>query len=208
MSDPSEAKRGQCHPAGTQQPSGVMASRHGGHRGRRPDHDDIGIARELVRASSASCLYRRGSKRGNPWESPALSKLPVERPVAPPGRSWLLNAETAGTRGRARVAKEPRKGVRQSHRPIVAKARSHPTLRSDESAAGLSQPGGASARGAAVPGSQGTNSIRGTWSSEGAAGCHLRTVVEAAGTPSPSPRSRLRAASPQSDFVLSAGGEV
>src|SRR5262245_30178634 len=35
----------------------------GGHRGRRPDHADTGIARELVRASSASCLNKRGAVR-------------------------------------------------------------------------------------------------------------------------------------------------
>jgi hypothetical protein len=32
------------------------ARQGGGHRGRRPDHADTGITRELVRASSASCL--------------------------------------------------------------------------------------------------------------------------------------------------------
>ena len=101
MPDPSEANSGQCDPPGTQKPPGATASRRGGHRGRRPDHDDTGIARELVRASSASCLHRRGSGRGNPWESTAISKLPLERPAAPPGRSWSLNAETTGTRGRA-----------------------------------------------------------------------------------------------------------
>ena len=58
MPDPSEANGGQFHPAGTQQPHGVRASRGGGHRGRRPDHDDTGIARELVRASLASCLNK------------------------------------------------------------------------------------------------------------------------------------------------------
>ena len=46
MPDPSEANSGQFHPAGTQQSYGVMASRHDDHRGRRPDHDDTGIARE------------------------------------------------------------------------------------------------------------------------------------------------------------------
>jgi hypothetical protein len=34
----------------------VQARQGGGHRGRRPDHVDTGITRELVRASSASCL--------------------------------------------------------------------------------------------------------------------------------------------------------
>ena len=34
----------------------LWARQGGGHRGRRPDHADQGITRELVRASSASCL--------------------------------------------------------------------------------------------------------------------------------------------------------
>jgi hypothetical protein len=34
----------------------LVARPGGGHRGRRPDHGDTGITRELVRASSASCL--------------------------------------------------------------------------------------------------------------------------------------------------------
>ena len=66
-------------------------------------------------------------------------------------------------------------------------ARTVPTLRSDEHAAGPSRPGGASARGTGVPGSQGTNSVRGTWSSEGEAGRHLRSTTGAAGTSSPEP---------------------
>jgi hypothetical protein len=59
-----------------------MARQGGGHRGRRPDHADTGIARELVRASSASCLEiadqcRAGSSAGSPprdqsspWKGP------------------------------------------------------------------------------------------------------------------------------------------
>ena len=66
-------------------------------------------------------------------------------------------------------------------------ARTTLTLSSDEHAAGLSQPGGASARGAVVPGNQGTNSVRGTWGSEGEAGRHLRSATEEAGTSSPEP---------------------
>ena len=65
--------------------------------------------------------------------------------------------------------------------------RAIPTLRSDEMAAGPSRPGGASARGTGVSGSQGTNSVRGTWSSEGEAGRHLRSSAEEAGTSSPEP---------------------
>ena len=36
--------------------SSLWARQGGGHRGRRPDHADQGRTRELVRASSASCL--------------------------------------------------------------------------------------------------------------------------------------------------------
>ena len=41
----------------------LVAREGGGHRGPRPDHADTGIARELVRASSASCLDIRGPVR-------------------------------------------------------------------------------------------------------------------------------------------------
>jgi hypothetical protein len=75
----------------------------GGHRGRRPDHVDTGIARELVRASSASCLEiaeqcRAACSVGSP---PRDQSSPRERPVAPPGRSIHQNAGTTGTEGRA-----------------------------------------------------------------------------------------------------------
>lgn len=67
-----------------------------------------------------------------------------------------------------------------------------------EHAAGQRQPGGTGAREARRPGSQGTNAVRGTWGSEGAAGRHLRTKAGQAGTtpagpgtPSPVP-IRLR----------------
>jgi group II intron reverse transcriptase/maturase len=66
-------------------------------------------------------------------------------------------------------------------------ARTTLTQSSEEQAAGLSRPGGASARGAVGPGNQGTNSVRGTWSSEGEAGRHPRSAAEAAGTSSPEP---------------------
>ena len=59
--------------------SSLWARPGGGHRGRRPDHADTGIARELVRASSASCLCRRGTKRQTPWESTAIPKLPPRK---------------------------------------------------------------------------------------------------------------------------------
>ena len=81
----------------------LMARQGGGHRGRRPDHVDTGITRELVRASSASCLATRGAvqSQGLCGESTARSKLPLERPAAPPGRFSNQNAGTTGTEGRA-----------------------------------------------------------------------------------------------------------
>ena len=81
----------------------LRAREGGGHRGRRPDHADRGIARELVRASSASCLEYRGSVQGRVLcgESTARPKLPLERPAAPPGRSIHQNAGTTGTEGQA-----------------------------------------------------------------------------------------------------------
>ncbi len=65
--------------------------RHGGgHRGRRPDHADQGITRELGRASSASCPQRRGSMRSKHFVGVHRDiKAPAtERPAAPPGRSF------------------------------------------------------------------------------------------------------------------------
>jgi hypothetical protein len=65
-----------------------LAARQGrGHRGRRPDHAGKGIARGLVRASSASCLYKRGAvqSHGLGGESTARSKLPRKGP--PPRRA-------------------------------------------------------------------------------------------------------------------------
>jgi hypothetical protein len=81
----------------------LVAREGGGHRGPRPGHADTGIARELVRASSASCLDIRGSvqSQGLCGESTARSKLPLERPVAPSGRSIHQNAGTTGTEGQA-----------------------------------------------------------------------------------------------------------
>jgi RNA-directed DNA polymerase len=66
-------------------------------------------------------------------------------------------------------------------------ARTLPTLKPDAVTAGPSRPGGTSGRGTSMPGSQGTNSVRGTWSSEGEAGRHVRSAAEAAGTSSPEP---------------------
>jgi hypothetical protein len=114
MPDLSEANSGQCDPPGTQQPPGNMASRCGGHRGRRPDHDDTGIARELARASSASCLYRRGTKRGNPGESTATSKLPTGKARRSAGSILAIKRGDDRYEGTSWIAEEPRKSVRQS----------------------------------------------------------------------------------------------
>jgi RNA-directed DNA polymerase len=55
-------------------------------------------------------------------------------------------------------------------------------------ASGHRQPGEPCAREAAVPGSQGTTSVHGTWCSAGDAGRHLRTTAgQGPGTPSPVP---------------------
>ena len=70
------------------------------------------------------------------------------------------------------------------------------TSSATEQPLGQSQPGQTDASEAGVLGSQGTNSVRGTWSSEGEAGRHLRTKAGHAGTlpagpgtPSPVPIS-------------------
>lgn len=108
-----DANRGQLCAAGTQQPLGAMASRWGGHRGRRPDHDDQGIAWELVRASSASCLARRGSMRGTPVGVHRVTKAPWKG-------SPLRRDDPVDKRGDDRyegtswIAKEPQTSVRQS----------------------------------------------------------------------------------------------
>jgi RNA-directed DNA polymerase len=69
-----------------------------------------------------------------------------------------------------------------------------PTTNAPENASGHRQPGETCAREAEVPVSQGTNSVHGTWCSEGEAGRHLRTKAGQAGTtpaglgtPSPMP---------------------
>ncbi len=58
----------------------------GGHRGRRPGHVDKGITRELGRASSASCLHRRGSMPRPLGGSPPRNQSSRPR-KGPPGRS-------------------------------------------------------------------------------------------------------------------------
>jgi hypothetical protein len=66
-----------------------------------------------VRASSASCLDIRGSVQGRMLcgESTARSKLPLERPAAPPGRSMHQNAGTTGTEGQAGTRRTSRRAL-------------------------------------------------------------------------------------------------
>ena len=83
-------------------------------------------------------------------------------------------------------------GVRQSSRSIGAMAATLLTANAYANTSGHRQPGETCVREAARPGSQGTNSVRGTWCSEGEAGRHLRTKAGyGPGTPSPAP-VRLR----------------
>ena len=57
-----------------------------------------------------------------------------------------------------------------------------PITRANEQLFGPCQPGETCAQEAVLPRSQGTNSVRGTWCSEGEAGRHLRTQAGPAGT--------------------------
>ncbi len=81
----------------------LWARQGGGHRGRRPDHAEKGIPRELVRASSASCLYiadqcRDKSSAGSPpRDQSSPRKGPPLRRVDPS----IQNAGTTGTEGQA-----------------------------------------------------------------------------------------------------------
>ena len=72
-----------------------------------------------------------------------------------------------------------------------------PPTGANEQAPGHRPPQETYAREAAMPGSQGTTAVRGTWGSAGEAGRHLRTKAGHAGdtpvgrgTPSPMPRSQ------------------
>jgi hypothetical protein len=81
----------------------LWARQGGGHRGRRPDHADQGITRELVRASSASCLYiadqcgAKCSAGSPPRDQSSPRKGPPLRRVDPSTQ----NAGTTGTEGQA-----------------------------------------------------------------------------------------------------------
>ena len=81
-----------------------LSARQGrGHRGRRPDHADKGITPGTRERLISLLSIHRGSVRSHVLcgESTARSKLPQERPAAPPGRSIEQNAGTTGTEGQA-----------------------------------------------------------------------------------------------------------
>jgi hypothetical protein len=67
---------------------GDRASRGRDHRGLRPEHVDIRMARGTRESLIASCPTNRGSMRGNTRGSPPRHQSSSsERPAAPPGRS-------------------------------------------------------------------------------------------------------------------------
>jgi hypothetical protein len=91
-----------------------MASRRRGHRGRRPEHADQGMTRELVRASSSPVVRKRGSSA----EKPSAG---VHRDIkAPTGKARSARSIPSCKRGEhrydatSRSAKARRMGVRQS----------------------------------------------------------------------------------------------
>ncbi len=102
----------------------LLAREGRGHRGPRPDHADTGIARELVRASSASCLDIRGSVQGRVpcGESTARPKLPVERPAP---RRVDLSIKTRGRQ--VRRDKREREGTPDGREAVLADHRSDGT---------------------------------------------------------------------------------
>jgi hypothetical protein len=90
------------------------ASRRGGHRGRRPEHADQGMTRELVRASSSPVFVQRGPLAERPFAG-------VHRDTkAPTGKTCPAGSITNPKRGEhgydatSRSAKERRRDVRQS----------------------------------------------------------------------------------------------
>ena len=73
------------------------ASCRGGHRGRRPEHVDQGMTRELVRASSSPVVRKRGSSA----EKPSAG---VHRDIkAPPGKAPPARSIRESKCGRTQV---------------------------------------------------------------------------------------------------------
>lgn len=90
-----------------------LASRLGGHRGRRPGHADQGMTRELARASLSPVIRNRGSLTEPPRESTASSKLPTGK--ASTARSILsLKRRERRYDATSRMAKARRMDARQS----------------------------------------------------------------------------------------------
>jgi hypothetical protein len=74
-----------------------MARRHGGHRGRRPEHADQGMTRELVRASSSPVVQKSRIKSGATAAGVhRVTKAPMGK-ARPQGRSI---SKTRGTQVR------------------------------------------------------------------------------------------------------------
>jgi len=88
----------------------LRARQGGGHRGRRPDHAEQGITRELVSASAASCLYiaEQCRAKGSAGSPPRDQSSPRKGP--PPRRVDLStkNAGTTGTEGQAGTRRNSR----------------------------------------------------------------------------------------------------
>ena len=87
----------------------LLARQGRGHRGRRPDHGDQGITRELVRASSASCLTF-----AEHWGVHRAIKAPFGKARGPAGSIPLTKRGDDRYGGTSGSAKELRMGVRQS----------------------------------------------------------------------------------------------
>ena len=87
----------------------LVARSGGGHRGRRPDHADTGIARELVRASSASCLAF-----ADQWGVHRVIKAPLGKARGPAGSIHLVKCGDDRDGGTSGIAKDLRTGDRQS----------------------------------------------------------------------------------------------
>jgi hypothetical protein len=79
-----------------------MASRRGGHRGRRPGHVDQGMTRELVRASSSPVPRNRGpSAEPSSAGVHRVTKAPTGKASTARSIQVVKNAENTGTTQRA-----------------------------------------------------------------------------------------------------------
>jgi hypothetical protein len=93
----------------------LVAREGGGHRGPRPDHADRGIARELVRALSASCLDIADQYGGEPSVgSPPRDQSSLGKARSPAGSILFSKRGDDRYGGTSGIAKELRMGVRQS----------------------------------------------------------------------------------------------